>query len=462
MAQRPNILLIMCDQLRHDFAGYVGCRFAQTPTLDRLAHQGTIFKNCIANSPACTPARIGLATGMMPHRLGALTNDCYLRFSTPTYYQQLRDHGYYVGCVGKLDLAKPELDCGIRGNLPRTFSWGFTHPVECMDRMDTLEREKLKGAFVPADPYTHWLENRGLLETFHRDMLDCQEDDRYDRGLHDTYLPTEAWEDTFIANRAAQWIEEIPTERPWHLFVSFVGPRDPFNAPHEFAEMFRDAEVGKPIPGPGTDKPARIRAKSTRRRPSSDTVTRARRQYSACITAIDRGVARLIDALKRSGVLENTVLLFTADHGEMLYDHGLCGNSVAYESSIRVPLFISGAGVCRGMVSDTMVELIDVSQTIRDIADVPRRSDVDAMSFLPVARGKAHSHRRDTVSSLRSWNALRTNHYKFIDNLNDTAELYDLKEDPAEQKNIYKERQDAAKELRLRLRDRMMSGGCNR
>jgi choline-sulfatase len=394
----------------------------------------------------------------MPHRLGALTNNSYLRVTTPTYYQHLRDNGYWVGCVGKLDLAKPDWECGQRGNLPRTFSWGFTHPVECIGRMDVLMRERRDGVFSPMDPYTYWLDKNGMLDTLHRDLLDCKGDEWLDKHLHDSYLPTEAWGDVYIANRSAQWIAEIPEERPWHLFVSFVGPHDPFNAPTEYADLFRDADAGSPVPPSLEGKPAWIRKKASSLRYGVDTPVRTRRQYAACIAAIDAGIGRLIDALKRRDALANTVIMFTADHGEMLLDQNLFGKSVAYEASMRVPLFVTGPGIARGKKSGTLVELIDVGETICDIADTPSRRNVDARSFLPVATGRSNRHRDDAVSSLHSWNAIRTNRYKYIESYNDDAELYDLREDPDETTNVVAKRRDVASALCQRMRERMMAG----
>jgi arylsulfatase A-like enzyme len=126
----PNVLLIMADQQRFDYLGYMGADFVNTPNLDRLAARGTVFTHCCTNAPICAPARIGLASGMDPWRLGSLGNNSFLPRSTTTYYQRLRDYGYRVGCVGKLDLAKPDQYNGRHGDRPCVYTWGFTHPEE--------------------------------------------------------------------------------------------------------------------------------------------------------------------------------------------------------------------------------------------------------------------------------------------------------------------------------------------
>ena len=135
-SERPNILFIMSDQHRHDYVGCAGAKFIRTPNLDSLAARGVRFTQCCSNAPLCTPARIGLASGLQPSRLGSLDNESFLPRSVTTYYQRLRDAGYRVGCVGKLDLAKPDEYNGRDGDRPCVFGWGFTNPEEIEGKMD--------------------------------------------------------------------------------------------------------------------------------------------------------------------------------------------------------------------------------------------------------------------------------------------------------------------------------------
>jgi arylsulfatase len=127
--KQPNILFIMADQWRYDYAGFMGADFVATPNLDRLAARGQVFEQCACNSPLCSPSRISLATGLNPERTGALDNSAYLPRHATTYYQRLRDAGYEVGCVGKLDLAKHAGYNGSRGQRPATYLWGFTDQI---------------------------------------------------------------------------------------------------------------------------------------------------------------------------------------------------------------------------------------------------------------------------------------------------------------------------------------------
>ncbi len=134
MSKKPNVLFIMDDQHRFDYLGCGGAGFVNTPNLDRLAARGVRFTHTFTNAPVCAPARVALATGLQAHRFGGRDNAVFLPSSRTTYYQRLRDAGYRVGCVGKLDLAKPDHD-NSDGARPACFSWGFTHPLECEGKM---------------------------------------------------------------------------------------------------------------------------------------------------------------------------------------------------------------------------------------------------------------------------------------------------------------------------------------
>ncbi len=451
---RPNLLFICADQYRDDFLGCAGADFVRTPNLDSIAERGVHFTQCSTNSPICAPARISLATGNIPSRYGADTNEAFLPASAPTYYQRLRNHGYAVGCVGKLDLGKPDKYNGVRGDRPRAFSWGFTHPVECEGKGHAGGRD------TPFGPYTKWLEEQGLLQTFYnfnqerKQLRDSR--DWLDLMTRDSPLPTEAFEDCFIGRRSVEWLDMIGDEFPWHLFVSFVGPHDPFDPPVEYAERYRDAEMPPPIHDDFEGKPGWIkrRAKSY----PDERVAVARRQYCAAIEAIDDSVGRILEQLERSGQLDNTYIVFSADHGEQLGDHGQWAKHTPYESSMRVPLLVSGPGISGGRTSDALVELMDVNPTLCEFAGIEPQENIDARSFRGVVTGQADAHRDCAFAIEKNYRAVRTKTHKLIDNLNDRSELYDLESDPQELHNIYDEEPELVKKLQPMLNARQYEG----
>ncbi len=444
---RPNILFIMDDQHRHDHLGSAGAYFLQTPNLDRLAARGVRFTQCTTNAPVCAPSRIGLASGLHPSRLGCLDNSGRLPFNTTTYYQRLRDHGYRVGCVGKLDLRKSDGYNGRYGDRPYAYSWGFTHPEECEGKMHA------GSSATPIGPYTHYLAEKGQLEIFHQDyqqrggtswVTDCR----------DSPLKTEDFEDTYIGRRAAEWIEHVPDDFPWHYFVSFVGPHDPFDPPSEYGDRYRDKAMPPAIADTLEGKPEWIKKRAKDFSPEE--ITQTRRQYCAATELIDHQIGQILAALEKRGQLDNTYIVFASDHGELLGDHGLYAKSAAYEASLRVPLIVAGPDIEGGRVSDALCELIDLNATLCDFAGLAPQEGIDARSLRPVLNGSSDTHREDTVAALQNFRCIRTATHKYIHNHNDLDELYDLDRDPDELHNIATAAPDLVVDLSRRLRRRLI------
>lgn len=448
--RRPNVLHIMADQHRFDYLGCAGADFLRTPNLDRIAARGVHFTHCVTNAPVCAPARIGLATGLQPCRIGSLNNSSYLPRSVPTFYQRLRDHAYRVGCVGKLDLAKPERYNGRYGDRPCVYGWGFTHPEECEGKMHA------GCSPTPIGPYTYWLEERGLLQKFYEDYR-SRAAKGWNVGVsHDSVLPADAFEDAYIGRRAAEWVGNIPDDFPWYYFVSFVGPHDPFDPPTEYADRYRNAPMPPAIEHKAEGKPAWVINRNRGATPEEVAVTQ--RQYCGAIELIDDQVGLILEALNERGMLDNTYILFTSDHGEMLGDHGIYTKQVAYEGSSRVPLLVAGPGIEGGRTSEALIELIDVNPTICELAGLPPQEDIDANSFGPILRGEAAAHRSNAVCCLRNYRCIRTDSHKLIENCNDITELYDLTEDPQELNNIAEQKPELARSLKTALGARFREG----
>ena len=424
---RPNILFLHTDQHRFDYMGCAGADFVNTPNLDRLAERGMRFNNCFTNSPLCAPARIGLATGMQPARVGSLGNDSFLPPDMTTYYMRLRDAGYRVGAVGKLDLAKPDSFNGRYGDRPCAYQWGFTHPVEVEGKVHSLCNDE------PQGPYGMWLEQKGMWDKYRQEAIDHWKEP--DRWITPSELPTETFLDSYQGQRAVDWIDNIGERFPWHLFVSFSGPHVPHDPPREFADRYEDKPMPPAIPIPEwDDRPAPSEAKR-----DPEFIQQCRRMYCAYIELIDHWIGKILDSLERRGWLEDTYIFFSSDHGEMLGDLGRYAKKYPYEPSLHVPLLASGPGIPSGETFDALVELIDLNPTICDLAGLHSQRNIDARSLCSSLRDPSQGHRDEAVSVIREWQCVRTDRYKLVRNLNDITELYDLKEDPREQNNIHDE-----------------------
>jgi choline-sulfatase len=443
----------MSDQHRFDYLGCAGADFLSTPNMDRIAAQGVRFTQATTNCPVCAPARIGLASGLQPYHLGALDNHSYLPRSVPTHYQRFRDRGYRVGCVGKLDLAKPERYNGRYGDRPCVYGWGFTHPEECEGKMHAGSSP------TPLGPYGYYLQERGLLQGFYEDYRERRASGWVIGASHDSVLPTEAFEDVYIGRRAAEWIRNVPDDYPWYYFVSFVGPHDPFDPPTEYADRYRDARMPAPIVDDMEGKPQGIKGYRAHRwasvaDASPGEIDVSRRQYCGSTALIDDQIGAILAALEERGMAEDTTIVYTSDHGEMLGDHGLYAKSVSYEPALRVPLLVAGPGIEGGRVSDALVELNDVNPTVCELAGLPPQEGIDARSFAPLLRGERAAHRSETISTIRQFQCVRTDRFKYVNNYHDLPELYDLQEDPGELHNLARQQPAMVVELSARLRER--------
>lgn len=461
---RPNILLITTDQHRWDWLGCAGTPGVETPNLDALAERGVRFTQHVTNTTVCAPARIGLAAGVAPIRLGAETNRDVLARSTPTYYQALRDAGYRVGCVGKLDLNKPERDNGRLGNRPDTYAWGFTDPVEAEGKMHA----GMAPPGAPEGPYGHWLLEQGLFEILRDDyaLRMAEIIEKYlrqpgdppsagTRWFADSALPTHAFEDLWIGRRSCEWLRTVPDGNPWHLYVSFVGPHDPFDPPTEYADRFRAAPVPEPVLDDGAGRNAATRAKEYGN--PVEELLAARRQYTAAMAAIDDAVGEVLATLDDVGAADDTLVIFSADHGEMLGDHHLFQKSVPYEPAMRIPLIMSGPGIEPG-VSDAMTELVDLSATVLDAADVAPIAPMDGRSLLGCVADPRAPHRDAQVVTQGHYRSLRTATHKFVHYVAPRFhhdELFDLTVDPDETRNLIDDEPTIRAELEADLTARL-------
>jgi len=271
-------------------------------------------------------------------------------------------------------------------------------------------------------------------------------------SAHDSVLPTDAFEDSYIGYRAAEWIENVPEDFPWHMFVSFVGPT--IHSVHpEYADKYRDANMPPAVPFDPEGKPAWVQKRS--KTFTDEKITETRQQYCAAIEAIDDRVGRILNAVEARGMSENTVVIFASDHGEMLGDHGMYTKSCPQEAALRVPLIVAGPGIKGGRTSDS---LIDVNATICDLAGLDPQPDIDARSFRDILEGASDTHRTETVSAIRNFRQIRTREHKLVENFNDVTELYDLRADPDEQVNIAEENPDTVTRLAARLKERFQEG----
>lgn len=458
MTDRPNILFLMTDQHRVDTLGAYGNQVAHTPALDELARTGTRFDRWYTPTAICTPARASLLTGQAPFRHRLLANEernvGYLEDladGTFTFSTALRDSGYNCGLVGKWHTGhhKRAADFGFDGpDLP-----GWHNPVEHED-------------------YLAYLRNRGLPPYAITDRIRGTLPNGGPGNLLATRLrqPLEATFEHYLADTAIELLQKYAQDRessgaPFFLQLNFFGPHLPYIVPDTFFDMFDPALVTLPasIKEDFRGKPPVQKNYSAHWAFDTMPLEVSRKLiavYWGYVALIDHEIGRVMDATQRLGLVDDTAVFFTCDHGEFTGSHRLHDKGPAmYEDIYRTPGIVRVPGAPAGLVRDEFVSLLDATATILDLAGLDVGEAVDSRSLLPLIEGKDVQWQQDIVCEFHGHHfpypqrMLREARYKLVVNPESINELYDLAADPDELVNIYD--RSASGEVRDRMMRRL-------
>ena len=419
--RQPNILFFMPDQHRPDWLGCNPALPLRTPNLDRLCESGVRFTNAYTPSPLCAPARACLASGLDYERCRVPSNRENYPLDVPTYYQGLRDAGYRVCGVGKFDLHKDlgrppaELSWGLDGSRLLE-EWGFTEGIDNEGKFDGSN--SYRAAREPRGPYLNYLHERGLAEIYAREHAES----KTHRDAYVTALPEEAYCDNWLSESGLRFLEAFPADQPWHLVVNFTGPHNPMDVTQRMHDDWHGVRFHGPIENTQLDY-------------SAEDHQRNRQHYAAMIENIDRQVGRFIDKVRERGELENTLIIYSADHGEMLGDHNRWGKSTWYTPSAGIPLIVAGPGVSRGVVTDALVSLQDLAATILDYSAAPPLPAMSGCTLRSLLEGRTDEHRECLFSGLEGWRMVFDGRHKLVRDGGSTM-LFDLLQDPKEYTNI--------------------------
>jgi len=446
----PNIVLVMSDQHRADLMGCAGDAGVLTPSLDRLAAEGVRFSRVSCQGPLCMPARASFMTERYVRDHGVYTNWAEVSADSPTYVWALREAGYHTALVGKAHLYRDEIHTAAHVDelAPRLQRLGFAEVHETGDKFSSAMPNR----------YTDHLRERGLLEAYQQHIVERSYQGDNETGQNATKrvpmwdatpmpVPLDAYIDCWHGAQAVRWIEQYARDAPFFLFVGFPGPHDPWDAPREAVDRYRDVDVSMPrsTQRPAVEATERYSALLTSFLWLSDTETMTddairgmRRAYCADISVIDDAVGGIVAALERRGLLDDTWVIYTSDHGEMGGNHGLMSKCVLYEPAVRVPLIVRPPGGCAPRTVGDLVEHMDVPASVRIIAGAPELPSSEGRSLLGYLDGDDPAKRDVSVSENWGFAAFETEHHKLVvdEDACSPCQLFDLVDDPNEDRDL--------------------------
>jgi len=363
--KRPNILLLMTDQMRADALGCRGLTPTRTPNLDSLALEGTVYTNCATVSPICAPARAALLAGLYPHQMGIWNNDPHtFPAKACNWVKDLREAGYRTSVFGKTHYypyngSVPDM----REAEPLIQSYGY-------QEVDEIPGPRVSGHLL-SHMTAHW-RDLGIWDAVRADL--ASRNSGNEAIARPSVLPLELYPDVYVGETAAKYLRSYDRSEPFFCFVSFGGPHDPWDCPREFARAYDEVQMPAPLPL-FTDKypsrPHGVWDKKPKHPPFSPADVQAiRRDYAGKVSLIDAQIGKLLDILREKNLMEDTIIVFTSDHGEMNGDYDRLYKYNFFQSSLMVPLIIRVPD-CASTVSDELVEFIDIGPRILDLAGVP-------------------------------------------------------------------------------------------
>ena len=420
---RPNILFIMVDEMRWDAMSCAGHPFVRTPHLDRLAQAGTRFATTYTCAPVCVPSRYSLFTSRYGHCHGSLGN------STPTKPGELflpailRHSGYQTAISGKLHFLPSNQEFGF------DYFWSYHEegPGKLQNWPDYLEQKYGQDAHKLFDqPYPS---------------------DPLGKDIARLAYAKEDQQTFWITARALDYFKLRDTTKPFFLFVSYLDPHSPSHLTEPYWSMYNYKQMPRPVIPDAARKIRAAALKTGAQGPgparsfidNEEMAQKLTAAYFAKINMVDDNVGRLLDEAEKQGLLDNTIIIFTADHGNMLGDRGRWFKGVMYEGSSRIPLLIKAPPTSkyaetfnRGKVIEEVVEHIDIMPTVMEIAGQPLAGlpGIQGQSLAHLVAG-TEPHWKNIAFAELGTQMVRTPQYKLI-KLDDQYELYDMLQDPKE------------------------------
>ena len=418
-AAAPNILLVMADQMAPAFLPIYGHGVTRAPHMNALARDGVVFDSAYCASPLCSPSRASLMTGLLPSRTRVYDNAAEFAADIPTFAHRLRLGGYRTILSGKMHFCGPDQLHGFEERLttdiyPADYGWtpDWDHPEARPSWYHNMSSVAQAGVCVRTN------------------QLDFDD------------------EVAFTSERAIYDLARSRDPRPFLLVASFTHPHDPYAVPQRWWDLYRDEDIAAPAPlvAPDALDPHSRRLRhvcAMDAEPVGEAQIRAaRRAYFGAIAYVDDQLGRLTSALRAGGLAENTIVILTSDHGEMLGERGLWYKMNFFEGACRVPLVVAAPGRFAARRVGASVSLLDLLPTLADLAGVaaPSGPSIDGRSLAPHLEGRlGHDEAIGEYlaeGAIAPMAMIRRGRFKFIHSPSDPDQLYDLSADPGERENL--------------------------
>jgi choline-sulfatase len=438
---RKNVLLILSDQHKRDCLGIAGDRVAKTPNLDALGREGIRFTNAYCSNPVCTPSRASLLTGLYTHNHQTWNNATPWPIQHKTIAHHFGRAGYITGLIGKMHFVDAQ-------------THGFDYRLDFNDWYQYLgPKTKLY-----ADELSRANSGSGMpqIDDLWRDAGDpwrnAREIDDREGPVHVgrvSRIPEQDHFESFVARETVRFLRKFRGQEPFFLVTSFLNPHDPFMPSQRFADLFRAEEMRLPESWGKVDLsrvPAEVRESIRRNAPTPElnSLDQARKRiayYYANLAQMDDCAGTVLRALKDLVLEKDTIVVYTSDHGEMLGEHGLWQKFQFYEASCGVPLIVRAPGLINAGVCNTPVSQVGLLATLSELCDVPVPGKADEISFAAQLHDPRSQRHAPVFAeyNLRTPNAkymIRDGDYKYTFWTHDVPELYNLRSDPDELRNL--------------------------
>jgi arylsulfatase A-like enzyme len=496
MAQRPNIVFFMMDQLSAKWLEGEAAQVVPTPNIDRLRRHGTSFQQAFTSNPVCCPARATLATGLTTRGHGVLQNGYELDPALPTFMRALQREGWRTGAFGKV-----HFHVHYHGVHPDYHPYGFevVHNTEDPRAGEWLDWvAEAHPAHYKAALATIWATEIPELKAYGEEQVDLSARIREIRrdfewatpehpdntaGTYTLPFPEEVSQTAWITQHALDFIDQTDEDQPLYAHISYVQPHSPFCPPAAYMDRVNAEAIPAPVPPEWVNDPHRptcFEDSEGSRTVIPDNWRAYRHYYFADLAHLDRQLGLVIERLQATGRWDNTYLILLSDHGELLLDHGFTGKAERhYDAGVRVPLIIAGPGIEHGQSVEAIVQLEDVFPTVMEMVGLPQpRLPIGGVhlktaplapagrSLMPWCRGETPQAWRDTAY-IESYNniydtspdcwarTVRTAEWRYTLYPGGAGEqLFSLLEDPDETINLVGE--CGYETIRSEMRDRLL------